>query len=243
MEQQNETITISRNVYEELLASNENLQSQIDWLTERVRLLTKKQFGTSSEKFIYENFSEQLSIFNEAELTVDTVASLASAGDTAEKTTVKGYTRRKSRSVEDIIPEGAPVEKIEHCLSEKERICEECGTVMDEIDHKIRRTLVIIPATVKVREEGFYTYACRNCNQKNDHTPRKQARVPTVLPGSFASSEAIAHIMTQKFVMHSPLYRQAQELQRSGVMLTRQTMSNWILNTSEDWLKRWIRSP
>ena len=43
--------------------------------------------------------------------------------------------------------------------------------------------------------------------------------------------------MTQKFVMHSPLYRQAQELQRGGIKLSRQTMSNWVLHASEDWLK------
>ena len=64
-----------------------------------------------------------------------------------------------------------------------------------------------------------------------------QARTPAVIPGSFASPEAIAHIMTQKFVMHSPLYRQAQELQRGGIKLSRQTMSNWVLHASEDWLK------
>ena len=33
------------------------------------------------------------------------------------------------------------------------------------------------------------------------------------------------------------LYRQAQELQRNGIKLSRQTMSNWVLCASEDWLK------
>ena len=236
MEQQNETIIVSKKEYDDLLASRENLQSQIDWLTEQVRLLTKKQFGSSSEKHIDVNFVEQFSIFNEAEYTVDTTAALATAED-AEKTTVKAHTRRRSGSVEDIIPEGTPVEKIEQRLSEEKRICEECGTIMDEIGHEVRRTLVIIPASVRVREEWFYTYACRKCDKENDHTPMKQAAVPAVIPGSFASPEAISHIMTQKFVMHSPLYRQAQELQRGGVKLTRQTMSNWVLRASEDWLK------
>ena len=36
--------------------------------------------------------------------------------------------------------------------------------------------------------------------------------------------------------MGSPLYRQEQELNRQGVMLSRQTMSNWILRCSKDWL-------
>lgn len=44
--------------------------------------------------------------------------------------------------------------------------------------------------------------------------------------------------MVQKFVMASPLYRQEQEqeLNRSGIQLSRQTMSNWILRASDDWL-------
>ena len=38
----------------------------------------------------------------------------------------------------------------------------------------------------------------------------KAPKEPSVIPGSFASPEAIAHIMSQKFVMTSPLYRQEQ---------------------------------
>ena len=57
-----------------------------------------------------------------------------------------------------------------------------------------------------------------------------------MISGSYASPEAIAHIMVQKFVMASPLYRQEQELNRSGIQLSRQTMSNWILRAADDWL-------
>jgi len=51
------------------------------------------------------------------------------------------------------------------------------------------------------------------------------------------SPEAIAHIMTQKFVMGTPLYRQEQDWNRQGIMLSRQTMSNWLLKATEDWLE------
>jgi hypothetical protein len=42
--------------------------------------------------------------------------------------------------------------------------------------------------------------------------------------------------MTQKFEMGVPLNRQEQEWVRNGIMLSRQTMSNWLLRSSEDWL-------
>lgn len=57
-----------------------------------------------------------------------------------------------------------------------------------------------------------------------------------VIKGGFASPEAVAHIMAQKFVMGVPLYRQEQELLRSGILLSRQTMSNWLIRCAEDWL-------
>lgn len=55
--------------------------------------------------------------------------------------------------------------------------------------------------------------------------------------GSFASPSAIAHIAVQKYVMYSPLYRLEKEYERQGLKLSQQTMSNWLLSASEDWLE------
>jgi len=43
--------------------------------------------------------------------------------------------------------------------------------------------------------------------------------------------------MVQKYVMGVPLYRQEQEWQRNGIMLSRQTMSNWLIKAADDWLE------
>lgn len=64
---------------------------------------------------------------------------------------------------------------------------------MDEIGHDLRRTLIIIPIQVKVREESFYTYACRKCEKENDHTSINQARIPAVITGAFVSPEHCPH--------------------------------------------------
>ena len=37
--------------------------------------------------------------------------------------------------------------------------------------------------------------------------------------------------------MHSPLYRQEQELKQKGIELSRQTMSNWFITASKLWLE------
>ena len=65
----------------------------------------------------------------------------------------------------------------------------------------------------------------------------KAPKDPPVIPGRFASPEAIAHIMTQKFAMASPLYRQESECNRAGVRLTWETMSNWTPWAEKHWLE------
>ena len=231
------TVTITAEEYEELKGLRDEvvrLNQQIRWLMEGIKLSRKKLFGASSEK---SSDAEQLSfLFNEAEVYED--QSPAQEKEQETVTVAEHKRKRRSGSIQDILPENVSVDVVEHRIPEEERICEECGTVMQEIGKEVRRTLQIIPAQVRVREDWYYTYACQTCDESAEQTPVvKTPKESSVIPGSFASPEAIAHIMTQKFVMGSPLYRQEQELERMGVHLSRQTMSNWILRAAEDWLK------
>jgi hypothetical protein len=57
-----------------------------------------------------------------------------------------------------------------------------------------------------------------------------------IIKGSLASPSAAAHIITQKYVMYAPLYRQEKDWERQGVALSRQTMANWVIRYAGDWL-------
>ena len=237
-----EMVTISRAEYEEKnarLASQDerisHLESQIELLTEALRIARHKRFGASSEK-TDESFMEQLSfLFNEAE-----VFSTAEKEE-PEATDGAGHKRHKKHTYTlDTIPEGIPTKQVEHRLEGEDLVCPQCGDTMTEIGKEVVKTLEIIPAQYIVREDIYYTYACKSCSENADEgceTPVVKApREKNIIPGSFATPEAIAHIMTQKFVMGSPLYRQEQEINRQGIQLSRQTMSNWILKVTEDYL-------
>ena len=155
----------------------------------------------------------------------------------AKETEVAAHTRRSSRP-EEVLPDNVPVEVVEHRIPENELDCPVCGTTMMEIGKDVRRTLVMIPAQVKIREDVYFTYACPKCKEEGTEPPiRKAERLPALIPDSYASPEAVAHIMVQKFVMHVPLYRQEKEWNRAGVQLSRQPMRNWVLRVAEDWLK------
>ena len=121
------------------------------------------------------------------------------------------------------------MEQVEHRLEGEDLVYPQCGDTMTEIGKEVVKTLEIIPAQYIVREDISYTYVCPNCNREDIETPVvKSPREKNIIPGSFATPESIAHIMTQKFVMGSPLHRQEQEIDRKGIKLSRQTMSNWI---------------
>ena len=241
-----EMVTISRAEYEKLLGQEQQLltqnerlakmEQQIEVLMEALRLARHKQFGASSEKS-EDTLMEQLSfLFNEAE-----VFSAAEKEAEENVTTVVAHKRHKKHEYTlDSIPEGMPVEQVEHRLEGEDLVCPQCGDTMTEIGKEVVRTMKIIPAQTIVQEDIYYTYACKCCSESADEgceTPVVKApREKSIIPGSFATPEAIAHIMTQKFVMGSPLYRQEQEINRKGIHLSRQTMSNWILRAAEDYL-------
>jgi transposase len=98
--------------------------------------------------------------------------------------------------------------------------------------------LKIIPAKAVIVRHVRHVYACRNCEKNSTEVPIIKADMPEpVIKGGFASPETIAHIATQKYIMASPLYRQEQEWKLNGILLSRQTMSNWLIKASEKWLE------
>ena len=192
-----EMMTISRAEYESLKAERDELNQKLDWLMEQVRLAKKKVYGTSSEQTKEELVGQLSFMFDETE------ACCLPGGLPRGKPGLPLIPGRSDPPVwRRFLPENIPVEVVEHRVPESERNCPECGTLMTEIGTEVRRTLVMVPAQVKIREDVYFTYACQNCKQTGTETPiLKAPKEPPLISGSYASPEAVAHIMVQKFVM------------------------------------------
>jgi transposase len=217
-----------RDIIEEKDRRIMELEQQVQWLMSQIRLAKHKQFGTSSEQ----TNVEQINLFSEAEVTAN------SADPEPSLSKVKAHYRKRTRLTTDKLPEDLPVEIIEHELPEAERFCPDCGGELHTMGRETREELKIIPAKAVIVRHVRHIYACRNCEETSERTPIVKADMPApVIKGGFASSETIAHIASQKFMMASPLYRQEQEWKQNGIQLSRQTMSNWLIKASEDWLE------
>ena len=213
--------------HQDLANKNAELQALVKLYEERWRLSTEKKYGASSEKT---DASRQLLLFDEVENDADA----RKPEPTVEEIT---YIRRKKAGKREDDLSGLPVETVEHSLPEGERACPKCQEQMHVMGHETRRELEIIPAQVRVIEHRSETYACRRCDKEETSATIIKAPSPApVIKGSLASASSVAHIMVQKYMNAMPLYRQEIEFLLNGMTLSRQTMANWLLRCSDDWL-------
>lgn len=206
----------------------QELTAKLNWYEEQFRLSQQKRFGTSSEKT---NMDQLSFLFDEAEKQADPKVIEA----TIEEIT---YKRKKQVGQREKMLEDLPVQIIEYHLLPKEMICMQCGDTMHVMSKEVRRELKIIPAQVIVIEHVRDIAACRRCENTDVTTPVITAAMPApVLPGSLVSPSLMAFVMNRKFVEAIPLYRQEQQFSYFGIELSRQTLANWMIHGSNDWLQ------
>jgi transposase len=224
-------ITIEEKEYNKLIQLPQQvaeLQAKLQWYEEQFRLSKQRQYGTSSEKS--SSYQLELPLFNEAEVSEDPVM----PEPTVETITT---TRKKRRGQRQAKLENLPTETVEYQLPETEQVCSCCQGKLHAMSTEVRQELKVIPAEVKVVQHVRHVYACRHCEREGIKTPITTASMPApVYSGSLASPSAMAHVLHQKYVEGLPLYRQEKQWERFGVMLSRQTMANWVIYGANTWL-------
>lgn len=222
----------------ELENENRKLQEKVNMLEHNVELLTqavlhasKQRFGASSEKT--PKMEGQCSLFGEI---IDEIP------DETKVINIKEHKRpvRKKGDREKLI-KALPHEVVECVIEDEEAACEICGSELKVIGKKkVRSEMEYVPAKLIIKDYIQYVYKCVECG-KNDINPYDSiycAPVPApVLTHSVASPSIVAWIMHQKYMMSVPLYRQEKDFKRMGAELKRDMMANWIIRTSEYWLK------
>jgi transposase len=127
------------------------------------------------------------------------------------------------------LPRELPRQRVEHDLSDAEKLCPCCQKPRVRIGAEITERLDYRPASLFVVEHVRPKYACAMCHAHVAVTP-----VPTEpLPRSRASSGLLAQVITAKFADHLPLHRLEGILARHGVELSRSTMCDWLAGCAD----------
>ena len=221
IESQNKTIEGLR---EELKRSNENME-----------YLIKKLYGRKTEKtsaidgqLIISDM--ELGLFNEVEKEIDSPVLEPVPFEEPVKRTKKGYKRKDA--FKDL-----PNQEQVYKLEESQRVCPVDGNNLSVVGKKfLRSEIKYIPAEISVVNIYQETYECRTCKKENRPGMFNPYTPEPVLQHSYATASSVAWTMYQKFVQAVPLYRQEKDWKQMGFPLSRGTLSNWIMKTSEEWL-------
>jgi transposase len=135
------------------------------------------------------------------------------------------------------LPENLERREVIHDLTEAEKLCPCCGQPRECIGTQTAEQLDMEPARFFVVRTLKKSYACRHCDPAT--VPAEQ-RVQTAGPeqvGPLAKglcgAGLLAHVITAKFADHTPLFRLAGQLARSGVLIARSTLGDWLAGAAD----------
>ena len=189
--------------------------AEISLLKEAMLLSRAKMFGSSSEKTVSGQLA--LEFFDEAE---------KESNLNAAEPTIERVTKNKRKSRTDNISH-LETEVIEYTLSDDELLCPKCETPLEKISDHTRETIKIYKRVIRNLEKQA-VYACPKCEMI------VKASMPKLpIEGSLASASALSQVIVDKYANGLPFYRQNQDYERVGLSLSRQTLTNWAMKSSD----------
>lgn len=233
---------------EELIRENEKLKEEIaalkkktekqaqriDNLMEQLLKRNKMLFGRKSEqeKYLTDGQMELPNVLNEAESEFCGVYH----EPTEETIIVKEYARKKKRTKSELAQQ-LPVKNIMTDLAEDKKFCDVCGSELELIKRRFHSSVLKIePERIFMERYGRSIYKCPVCEKTADKSKIVMSEDPapvSVIPKSMASASILAYIMTVKYQLGVPLYRQEQYYHKRGIALQRNTMANWLIRSAE----------
>lgn len=215
-----------------------DMQTRLDEMTEELKLLRKKLFGSSTEHMSnpYVN-SDQLTIYPflgiEPEKEPEPIE--------AEYIEIQGYT--KSKKAKSTLKEqfsNIPVKQVFiDSLSDEDKLCPTCGTEMQPIGTEIiRREVIHVKPSMYMLEYVGTTYGCPVCKDTEDPQFVKDNKAPAALiKGSYTSPSLISWVLYEKFAKSVPFYRLEKSLEELGAKISRTTMANWAIQCNSLYFK------
>lgn len=235
--QQNNTINSLNKTIETMTAMLAEKDQRLAELTEELRLLRKKLFGSSKERNSIQLDSDQLNLLAEFGLEPEIAPELVDA----EFIDVKAHKKtKKNKSTFDEKFENLPVKQVYvDTLSDEDKICPVCDTEMKAIGtERIRRDVIHVKPEMYVIEYMATTYACPECKDSDEpQFIKDEGAPPALLEGGYVTPSLAAWVFYQKFAMAVPYYRLEKSFEELGGPINRTTMSNWSVQCNELYFK------
>ena len=149
----------------------------------------------------------------------------------------EGKTKRRHEHGRGKLPEHLERREVIEDLSEQEKLCPCCGEPRVCIGQHATEQLDIEPIKFFVLRTVRKSYACKRCDPAT--VPSEQRLVTAgpsqvgPIPKGLCGPGLLAHTITAKYADHIPLNRQSGQLARSGVLIARSTLGDWMSQAAE----------
>lgn len=201
----------------------DSLESNLEKLIEQIRIANAHRFGRSSEKLNV--FDGQLSLFDEAEFYCDPSVSEPDIEDVLPAKPKKK--KQKGKREDDF--RDLPVESHDYART-KDELDAHYGTGnWRELPVETYKELRYEPAKWIVDRHDVHVYVGTTGDHQDEFLRGKHPR--RLFRTSFATPSILAAVLNGKYTNAMPLKRIEDEFLRNDLALSRQTMSNWIINS------------
>ena len=214
-----ETLRETAKMFAVVVSENAQFKDEIRLLRDKVDMLVRRIFGTSSEKL--DDSQMVLNIGMDFQQALD--------GEDGDPDGEPPPNPRKKRTLKkDRLPDDLPEERITVIPEEVRAAPEAFDCIGAEETVKLDVTPMSFKKIVTVRPK----YIRKDRKEAPVIAPAPQQ----LISGSFASESLLTRILIGKYVDHLPLYRQEQIFARYDIILSRKTMADWVWRTG-DWFR------
>lgn len=212
----------TRCVLSETAAACDQLQQDLARLKEELELLKRFRFGRRSERFVEP--PGQGHLFEDAAETSETAEA---ADDPPLEDAAHSQRRRRKGHGWSKLPAHLPRVEVLVDLPPDQRLCPDCGEPLERIGEDRSERVDVIPAKVIVKLLVRPKYVC-----PHRHGVRQAELPPSPVAGGRFDFGCVAHVVTSKIADHLPLYRQQNQLARSGLALSRATLCAMLIQAA-----------
>lgn len=146
--------------------------------------------------------------------------------------TIASYTRRKKKLGRTLDTSTLPRHRMVHDLADNEKTCTCCSQSLHYIGKDVSEQLEVIPSRYCVIEHIRMKYGCWQC-KRIIMAPKPPAPIPKCIAGA----SVLTDIILDKYQYHLPLYRQSKIMASYAMMISDNTLSNWVMQSGLGLLK------
>ena len=194
--------------------------AEIARLTLRIAGLERHRFGRKSEQLSDEAIQRESEELEQS--LAEQSAKLDAVAKALDKQAPDPAARPAPKRNRGALPAHLP--RIEMIVDIEDKSCPCCGKPLHVIGEDKAEMLDYVPALFRVRVIRRPRYGCRGCEETVAQAPAPDRPID----GGIATEALVAHVAINKYSDHLPLYRQVQIFARSGVILDRSTLSDWV---------------